>query len=256
MDAFKKGEYAKTVELTSKAKPRDADYAKLTYLAAEAHLRLEQWTDAEAKFRVVLEKRPEAAPAFTGLGKALAELGKDEDAEKQLRTAVEKDPKDAQAHAAVGEFLLKRERTGDALKALKKANGLAPNDPLIVRPYVAVLLASDDEKKAGKVAGKLAKALPKHPMGHFLEGLVLDRRGKDKDAIEAYEKAIALDETFLDAHKNLAILCTTQNPLYSDKERTEKAFRHYEKYFELGGNDPELEQTYRTIKGYLEQYAK
>ena len=119
-----------------------------------------------------------------------------------------------------------------------------------------MLLASDDEKRAGKVAGKLAKALPKHPMGHFLKGLVLDRRGKDKDAIEAYEKAIALDETFLDAHKNLAILCTTKNPLYRDKERTEKAFRHYEKYFELGGNDPELEQTYRTIKGYLEQYVK
>jgi tetratricopeptide (TPR) repeat protein len=86
--------------------------------------------------------------------------------------------------------------------------------------------------------------------------MVADNNEKDEDAIDAYEKAIALDDAFLDAHKNLAILCTARNPMYSNKARTEKAFKHYARYFELGGNDPELEQVYKTIKEVLPHFVK
>ena len=94
------------------------------------------------------------------------------------------------------------------------------------------------------MAETLVKLMPKHPMGYFLRGVALDRGGKADDAIAAYEAAIARDGTFIDAHKNLAILCTTQNPMYSNKERTQKALKHYERYFELGGEDEELQQIY------------
>ena len=39
------------------------------------------------------EKKPEAAPALVGLGRALAKRGKSEEAEKQLRKAVKLDAK-------------------------------------------------------------------------------------------------------------------------------------------------------------------
>ncbi|MCI0587577.1 MAG: tetratricopeptide repeat protein, partial [Planctomycetes bacterium] len=76
-------------------------------------------------------------------------------------------------------------------------------------------------------------------MGPFLRGLALDRLGKGREAIEAYEAALARDPKFLDAHKNLAILCHTRNPTYQDRARTEKAMAHYERYFALGGADAE-----------------
>src|SRR4029453_13493912 len=102
-------------------------------------------------------------------------------------------------------------------------------------------------------AERVAKACPDLPMGWFLKGLVLDRMNKDRDAIEAYKKAIEKDDRFLDAHKNLAILCTAKNALYQDRERTKKAFEHYKRYFELGGKDEELKKLYETNKSFLEQ---
>jgi len=69
---------------------------------------------------------------------------------------------------------------------------------------------------------------------------------------EAYDKALALDEKFLDAHKNLAILCHTMSNRYRNVERIKKSMHHYERYFALGGHDPKLEQTYRTTRSFLE----
>ena len=105
---------------------------------------------------------------------------------------------------------------------------------------------------SNQAAKKLVKSRPDHPMGYFLLGLVLDREGEEKQAIAAYELAIEKDGKFLDAHKNLAILCHTANPLYQNKVRTKKALEHYALYFELGGKDPELERSYLQMKGFLE----
>jgi tetratricopeptide (TPR) repeat protein len=89
-------------------------------------------------------------------------------------------------------------------------------------------------------------------MGHFLAGYVLDKQKKIKDAIEEYEKALAKDDKFIDAHKNLAILCVSQNPNYQDKDKTKKALDHFKRYFELGGKDDALKQTYEQIKSFIE----
>lgn len=88
----------------------------------------------------------------------------------------------------------------------------------------------------------------------FLQALGFERANEPAKAIEAYEKALALDASFLDAHKNLAILCHTRNPLYTDEVRTRKALEHYAKYFELGGQDKELESSYAQFKAFMDEY--
>lgn len=257
LTAFKLGHHDQVVELAKSVKERDADYAKVQYVLGESRLAAGAFADAETAFRAVLKKRPAAVPAMTGLGRALVAQKKTDEAEKQFRAAIEKDAKDAAPHAALGELLVGQGKTKDALAALKTAHGLTDGkDPFVARAYVQALITTGETKDAGKVAGKLAKAQPKHPMGHFLVGLVCDKDGDDDDAIEAYEKAIALDDTFLDAHKNLAILCIAKNPMYGNKERREKGLAHFERYFELGGKDPELEQVYKTIKEVLPHFVK
>ena len=206
LEAFAKGEYERAVELASQV-PEDADdHPRARYLAGEAHLKLEQATEAERAFRAVLEARPRAVPAMVGLGRALEAQGKAEEAEKLYRDAIAADRKHADAKLALGELQMRQDKLGKARSTLRAAYRLAPGNPFCARALTEVLIRGGDVRGAEKVAKDFARARPDHPMGHFLRGLVLERRGKIEEAIASYEEAIALDERFLDAHKNLAIL--------------------------------------------------
>ena len=85
---------------------------------------------------------------------------------------------------------------------------------------------------------------------------MLERDKKFDDAIDTYEKAIALDDKCLDAHKNLAILCIAQNPLYQNQKRTKMALEHFDRYFALGGKDPQVKQIVDTLKQFLAQQRR
>jgi tetratricopeptide (TPR) repeat protein len=251
MKHFEAGEYAKAAEAAEKVPPEDALFARARYLAGESRLALGEAEAAEAHFRAALEKKPDSIPVQTGVGRALLAAGKADEALPILEKAAKADGKDAVARRSLGECLAAKGRAAEARKELEQAQKIDPRDPLAARALAELLLKQGEAEAAGRAAEVHAKADPKSAMGPFLRGLALDRLGKGKDAIEAYEAALARDPRFLDAHKNLAILCITDNPVYSNRERTEKAFAHFEKYFELGGKDEQLKQTYETIRSVL-----
>jgi len=250
--SFKAGEYAKAAETAGAVKAEDPLYPKAQYLVGESQLALGDAALAEKAFRAGLEKKPESCPLLTGLGRALTVSGSKDDALKALQHALKVDAKDPAAHRAMGECLAAQGKGPDARKELEAAFKLDAKDPLTCRSLVELLVKQDDLDAAEAYAGKCKAADPKSAMGDFLQGVVLDKRKKGKEAIEAYEEALKKDPKFLDAHKNLAILCVADNPSYTNRERTQKAFDHFAKYFELGGKDDELKQTYLTIKGFLE----
>jgi tetratricopeptide (TPR) repeat protein len=252
MEAFKAGEYEKAAETAGKVAADDPLYPKAQYLVGESLLARGDAAGAEKAFRAGLEKKAESGPLLAGLGRALTAKGEPTAAEEPIRKALKIDAKDAVAHRALGECLAARGKTAEARKSLEQALKCDPKDPLAARALVEFLLKQKEPEAAQKYAEAHKAADPKGAMGDFLRALTLDRAGKDKEAIAGYEAAIAKDPKFLDAHKNIAILCITDNPVYSNRERTEKAFKHFEKYFELGGKDEELKKTYETIKSFLE----
>ena len=256
MDAYRQGDYAKTVELASAVKADDAARPRAAYLTGEADLALEKWDDAAEAFQEVLGKKADNLPALVGIGRAQTGKGETGDAIKTLEKAVKLDAKDVAARRALGEARL---AAGDAEKAradLEAAVKLDPKDVLSSRSLVEADIRGEKFDLATKEADRLTKAVPDQAMGLFLHALVLDRKGEHKDAIDAYEKAIAKDDKCLDAHKNLAILCVAQSNTYQDKARVKKAFEHFDRYFALGGRDEELKTTYATIKSVLADYLK
>jgi len=255
MDAYRRGEYAKVVELASSVKADDASRPKAAYLAGEAELLLEKWDDAAKDFGEILAKKPDNVPALVGLGRAQTGKGSADEAIVTLEKAVKLDAKDVAARRSLGEARLVKGDLDKAKTDLEAATKLDPKDPLSARSLVETHIRAEKFDAAGKEAERFAKAVPESAMGHFLKGLVLDRKGETKDAIEAYEKAIAKDDRFLDAHKNLAILCVAQSNTYQDRARVKKAFEHFQRYFDLGGKDAELKETYQTIKDVLAQYG-
>lgn len=250
--AFTAGEYATVVELAAKTEADDPEKARFDYLSGEAALALGRADDAATAFQAVLAKKPDAVPALVGLGRAKVLAGKPAEAIEPLAKAVKKAPKDAGALVAHAQALAATGKSSDAEKSFAKAWKLDKGDPLVARAFCEFLLGADRPEEAMTIAAGLTKAKADHPMGWFLVGMACDRSGDDEKAIAAYEKALEKDETFLDAHKNLGILCHAVNPTYADIPRTKKAFHHYERYFELGGQDETLKQIYHQIKGYLE----
>jgi len=251
--AFESADYKQVVALAEQVAAESPDRAKAQYLAGEAFLVLGDPAQAETCFRAVLELRPKAVPAQVGLGTALTQREQHEEAVKVLEAAVAAEPKDAAASRALAVALLASGKTEDGTKRLEAAAKAAPKDAATARALAEARLRANDSAGAKQVGERLLKDLPKHPMGDFLVALALDREGEDKKAIEAYEKALAKDDTFLDAHKNLAILCHVKSNTYQDQERVKKAFAHYARYFELGGADARLKQMYDTMKAYFEQ---
>jgi tetratricopeptide (TPR) repeat protein len=249
--AFEAADYRKTVEIADAVADDADDAPRARYLAGEAWLVLGDAAKAQTSFEAVLARRPDAVPAMLGLARARSAQGQHEEAEKGARGAVAKEST-PESRRVLGEVLLAAGKGEEAEKLLQALHKEAPKDPFVARAYAEARLRAGDFKQAAAVGSKLAKALPKHPMGPFLEGLGLERQSKDDEAIAAYEQALARDDKFLDAHKNLAILCHTMSRTYSDAARTQKAKVHYERYFELGGADPELRTMYDTLKRFFE----
>jgi tetratricopeptide (TPR) repeat protein len=251
--AFGEGRYPRVTELAAAAAKGDADRPRLEYLAGEAWLVLGDAIEAEKAFRDVLVARPEAIPAQVGLGRALTALQRHEEALSVLDAVLAKAPADVQARIAHGLVLSLSGAEERAIADLDQAWKAAPGSPEAARGYVEVLLRAGKVPAAAAVVEALQEERPGHPMGPFLLGWVMERDGEDGGAIEQYELAVELDPGFLDAHKNLAILCHTLSNTYRDKERTERAFAHYERYFALGGRDPGLRQMHANLLEFKDQ---
>jgi len=250
-EKFAAGDLQGALAAADEVPAADAGYVKARYLAGEIQLMLGDPAGAEKAFREALEKKPGAEPLLTGLGRALLDRDQAAEARKVLEEAVKAAPDSARALCFLG---IARMRTTDGRKGrreIEKAAGLAKDDPEIARAAVVAYLADQDTDDAGRAARRFAKAQPKSPMGPFLVAVVQEREKSYDDAIASYEAALKLDDNFLDAHKNLAILCIAQNPLYTNKLRTEKAQKHFERYFELGGKDERVKEIWNTLQQFL-----
>lgn len=251
LQALRAGDYARAAELAA-AVPADApERPKASYVAGEAELVLGDPAAAAGAFREVLGARPEAVPALVGLGRALVRTGDAEGARGVLERALALAPGDRPARRARAELLVALGELPAARAELLAVFEDDPADPESARALVLALVRLDAAPDAERVASDFGAARPDHPMGWFLLGIAREKLAREEDAIAAYRRAIELDPLFLDAHKNLAILCHTLSNTYALVERNELAMRHYARYFELGGKDAALRATYEQLQQYI-----
>jgi tetratricopeptide (TPR) repeat protein len=130
---------------------------------------------------------------------------------------------------AAGDFV-------DAELRLKEFLLRYPNYP---GAYVnlAIIHASNGDDLAAEAAVNAALALdPDHHAALNQQGMLLRRNGKFIEAEAAYLKAVTSKPDYALAHYNLGVL----NELYL--QRLDIALQHFELYFELVGDDKQVER--------------
>lgn len=250
---FQAGRFAAVVEARASLPPEARERARLLYLVGESLLVLDRFEEADAAFASALDARPGAVPVLVGRGRALTGLGRYEDALEPLKAALAAQKDDVGAHVALGELMLRQGDLDGARASLAKAHAQAPEDVLAARAWFELLLRSGERAEAAELAESLIARRPEHPLGDFLLGVVMEQEGDDRSAQAQYQRALELDPTFVDAHKNLAILCHTLSANYTDKARAKLAYEHYAAYFELGGGDTYLRGLYDELLRYKDE---
>ena len=185
-------------------KPRIPEEFKDTAAKATTLYTEKKFEEAAAAYQQILEKYPQSIYALSNLGVVRFQQQKYPEAEKVLREAIRVAPNDAFSHSVLGIVLVQQEKYDDAIQVLSRAVALDPNDAK-TRNYL---------------------------------GISSSRKGLTEAAEQECRKAIELDDSYGDAHFNLAVIYATQTP-----PAKELAKRHYNRALELGvPKDQELEK--------------
>lgn len=197
-------------------------------------LRAKQGREARKALAEARKRDPDDASVALLLG-ALAE--EDEDwsvAEKHYRTVLRRDPDhhDARRLLANVAFHLGRLPTADQEAATVLARD--PKDPAAWFLRGRVAYKQDRLDDALAFFEKAVAADPKYALGHCGKGWVFEQQEKFDDAKQAYEAAVAAEPEMPLPHRELAEVLEELSDSFV-------SLRHYRRYLELGGPDPDGE---------------
>lgn len=145
-------------------------------------------------------------------------------------------PAAAPSQAFLGEYeeALVLMRTGRYEQAGTKLAALTRRYPDLAGPYVNLGLTYLHLERGEDAETALVAAADRNPhsvVAQTLLGVVYREEGRFEDARRAYQRALALDADYAEAHLNLGILLD----LYL--RQPEEALKHYERYREIRPSD-------------------
>ena len=112
----------------SRAQRIDPGNAEILMYEARAFGDLGKYAEEEARYRSVLEQRPNFWPAYNELGRVLYGQGKLEEALKAFQEACTVAPQVALPFANAGSICLRLGRRNDAIEMFQKSLRAAPNE--------------------------------------------------------------------------------------------------------------------------------
>jgi tetratricopeptide (TPR) repeat protein len=172
--------------------------------SAQAHFARQEFADAEADYRKILDRDPNNGIALANLAMIEMQEGKLAAAEQHITAALVQSPDDAYDLSTLGYLKFQQEKYDDALNALSRAAQIDPNNPEI-QNYL---------------------------------GVTLSHKGQRTAAESALRRAIQLNPNYAPAHNNLAVIYLNQTPPLAGLARW-----HYQKALDAGQpRNPDLEK--------------
>jgi len=177
--------------------------------AAERCVQKGEFAAAEALYRDLLERAPGHVEASTALGSLLDGQGRVDEAEAIFRKLVEAGAPTATAYCNHGVMLYKQGRALEAAEALQRAVSMQP-DYAIAHDNLGAALTMLGRFDEAERSIRAALAFDdRMPSAHNSLGTLLARRHDDA-ALECFDRALATDPAFFDAHVQRATLLREQ----------------------------------------------
>jgi len=177
--------------------------------AAQKRVDTGDFTGAESLYRELLGQHPDHIDASTALGALLDDLGRLDEAEAVFRRLVEGEAPTASAYCNLGVMLFKQGRAAEALGALQRAVSMRPGYAIALDNLgatLSILGRYDEAEQAIRAAQAIDE---RNPSAHNNLGTLLARRHDDA-ALACFDRALAIDPTFFDAHVQRATLLREQ----------------------------------------------
>jgi tetratricopeptide (TPR) repeat protein len=168
-------------------------------------LQMSLFQDAVGAFEKTLDLRKGDPLALYGLGRAFMGLSRFEDARRQFASYVAVRPDDSAGHSGLGMTLAALERVPEARAQFEESIALRPEQ---TESYFRLGLIGLDAQDLDSAARNLRLALahaPKHSGALTALGRVEFARKHYADAASLLERAIALDDSFGQAHYYLGL---------------------------------------------------
>jgi len=154
---------------------------------ANQYLRDNRFQEAIVFYQYALQGAPDSSAIYENLGDALYKSQQYQEAEAAYQRAIELCPQSAYAHAQLGRAYFQQQRYSAAIAPHRQAITLQPTCIPFSADLAQTLLALNRPIEASKVYKRL--------------GAVLRHADLMKDAIAAYQQAIALQPMAADLHQ-------------------------------------------------------
>jgi len=146
---------------------------------------------------------PQKAPYHENLGRILRRQGKLRESERELSDATRLAPNETAAWAALGHLRLDLKKPDDAATAFRAALDLDPSSEEAASGLSAALAEAGRLPDAEEALTRVLSANPKSAVLWNNLGVIRSRRNAFGGAVEAFQKALAIDGTLEAAKSNL-----------------------------------------------------
>jgi tetratricopeptide (TPR) repeat protein len=191
---------------------------------------------ATLAFKKALELKPDMKGAHYYLGNVSL---KDDNAAGALKEYEEEMKLSAESPALLTKFAQAAAQTGDydkAAGALDRAVALNPQDPEPLMQLASVYEQKGDKAKADETYQKVAAIDPHNAAVLFFNvGVKAWNQNHAKEAISAYQRAIEIDPTYAQAHREMGRALMAQQDFKG-------ALTHFQEYLKLSPTAPDAKE--------------